>query len=175
MKYIPTLNYMCTRNNQSLCEAVIAYCDAPRTRKELGQRFRDDVDSSKLSRLLFAMKRADILEINDDRCWVVGTLVKYNTSGFPFRIVPVDGLCAQILRLMGTQRARLKRQRLRYGWNEVTGPAATINVKTLMVILNVSREVTQLRLTALLELGLIQRKTESRPYSYELTVMEPKP
>jgi hypothetical protein len=175
MKYIPTLNYMCTRHNEALCAAVIAFCETPRTRKELGQQFRDQVDSSKLSRLLFAMKRADIMEINDERQWVIGTLVKFNTSGYPFRIVPVDGVCALILRIFGTQHTRLKRVRLRPGWNEQTGPAATLNIKTLTTLINVSREVMQLRLTHLLELGLIQRKTQKRPYSYELTIMEKKP
>ncbi|HAV1601517.1 TPA: hypothetical protein JG832_002405 [Enterobacter hormaechei subsp. xiangfangensis] len=173
MQYIPTLNYMCARHNRDICQAIIDACSEPVSRKSLGKRFAGTVDSSKLSRLLFEMKRIDVLDQNDDRDWMLSSRVKYNASGLPFQIVPVDGICAQILRLFGSQyirRARLKTTRGQF--NVVSGPPASLTIKSLQVVLGVSREVLQLRLTRLLDAGLIKRKTSSRPYSYQLSLME---
>lgn len=175
MQYIPTLNYMCVRHNRSLCQQIIDLCDEPVSRKTLGKHFSELVDSSKLSRLLFEMKRIEVLEQTEDRGWCVNSRVKFNGSGLPFQIVPVDGICANILRLFGSQ--YIRRTRVKPGKGQFTvmsGPPATFTIKSLQVVLGISREVLQLRLTQLIEAGLLQRKTESRPYVYQLSLMENK-
>lgn len=175
MQYIPTLNYMCVRNNRKLCQEIIDLCDEPVSRKSLGKHFYERLDSSTLSRLLFEMERIGVLEHNKDSVWQVGASVKYNGSGLPFRIVPVDGICAKILRLFGSQYQRRNRFKSAKGqFNEVSGPPATFTIKSLQVVLGVSREVLQLRLYQLMDAGLLIRKTDSRSYSYQLSLMEKK-
>jgi hypothetical protein len=87
MQYIPTLNYMCVRNNRKLCQReIIDLCDEPVSRKSLGKHFYERLDSSTLSRLLFEMERIGVLEHNKESVWQVGASVKYNGSGLPFAL-----------------------------------------------------------------------------------------
>jgi hypothetical protein len=86
MQYIPTLNYMCVRNNRKLCQEIIDLCDEPVSRKSLGKHFYERLDSSTLSRLLFEMERIGVLEHNKESVWQVGASVKYNGSGLPFSL-----------------------------------------------------------------------------------------
>ncbi|HBM2815650.1 TPA: hypothetical protein LU109_003559 [Enterobacter hormaechei subsp. xiangfangensis] len=168
MNYIPTLNYMCTRHNLTLCEEVIELCRSPRSRRMLGKTFKDKATSSRLSRLLFGMKEIGVLQL-DEGLWRTSPRIDSAVNGRPFRVLPIGGLSADILKLFGAQEARRKRQKGTGGFREVKGPPATMTIKTLMIVLNVSREVLQLRLQKLVELGLIVRQSKARPFHYELT------
>lgn len=173
MHYIPTVNYLCTRSNGDICARIIDECTSGRTRKELGKVFAEEVDSSKMSRLLASLQKVGILRLLDSQ-WHTDPRIRNNPHGFPFRIVPIDGVSAEIMRLFGSQFIRGRRTRHPSGeFHVAQGPRATLTIKSLHIVLGVSREVLQLQLSSLIELGLLTRNTQRRPYTYELKVSNP--
>lgn len=164
MQFIPNLNFMCTRHNVALCEQIIHACATSISRRALGKQLAGKASSSVISRLLFSMKEIGVLVVVGSN-WQVSPRITGNSSGLPFVVVPVDGLNAEILRLFGAQYSRRKRTKGIAGQ-----PPMSMTIRTIGVVLNVSREVLQLRLAQLLELGLIKRQTNKKPYHYELNL-----
>ncbi|MEB2478161.1 hypothetical protein QMM96_22285 [Citrobacter freundii] len=173
MQYIPTLNFLCTRKNGELCAQLIEVCRTPMSRKELGELFGAQVDSSKLSRVLFALLDSGLITRDTvTKKWL--TLPAYTEAhALPFRIIPVDGVSAKILRLFGGQYQRSRKARSPAGgFQTATGPRACLTIKAMNIVLGVSREVLQIRLKHMTDIGILTRNTKHRPYSYEINVSD---
>lgn len=174
MQYIATLNYLCTRSNGDLCTQILDVCRTPMTRSELGILFKDKADSSKMSRVLFMLQDVGLINQIDNK-WQADSRVANGVDGLPFRVVPVNGINGEILRLFGAQHRRFRSPRPPAGgFRDVHGPKANLTIKSISVVLSVSREVLQLRLTELVRLGLLTRTTSKRPYTYELSLRNDK-
>lgn len=170
MQYIATLNYLCTRRNEALCTQILDACTVPLTRADLGVMFKNRVDSSKLSRYLSDLASVGLLN-NIDSLWKTDSRYPFTDDNMPFRIIAVNGIAGEILRLFGAQFKRGRQQRPAAGGShDVPGPRASLTIKSISVVLGVSREVIQLRLAELVEMGILTRNTRKRPYTYALSL-----